>query len=750
MRSTGPRFKPLGATALALSLTLGGAWGSERSQERALTVERIYRPPSLSGRVPANVRWSPDGRWVTFLASSAGTEVMDLWGYDVARRERVLLLKAEALVSGEPRISPEEEALRERLRVTFTGITSYFWSPSGAHIFIPISGEFYLYEWATRRLARLLPRDLSRFDPQYSPDGRFIAYVKRNNLFLVDVSSGQERQLTFDGTEDVQNGVSEYVAQEEMDRFTGYWWSPDGRRIAYLQVDNRPVRDFHIPDYRSNSVEIERQKYPKAGDPNAIVRVGVLSLEEGRTVWMDTGPETDIYIPRVHWLPDGRTLSIQIQSRDQDRLSLYLFDATTGKGRLVLTEVEPGWVNLHDHLYFFKDGRHVLWSSERTGFRHLYLYDIEGRLVRQLTHGEWQVEALCGVDEARGVVYFTATEKSPLERHLYRVALDGTGLTRLSTEEGWHVITFSPTFEYYLDIYSNITTPPRLSLHRADGARVAYIEENVVEELQEYALGPVEFLTVRAEDGTPLPAMMIKPKGFDPRRRYPVIVYVYGGPRAQVVVNRWGGDRFLWHQLMAQRGFLIFSLDNRGSWGRGKAWELKIHRRLGYWEVKDQLAGVAYLKSLPYVDPQRIGIWGWSYGGYMTLMALFTAPEVFRTGIAVAPVTDWRNYDTHYTERYLERPQENPEGYRLSSPITYAAQVKVRFLLVHGMADDNVHVQDTVQLVDALIRARRPFDLMLYPGEKHGIRGPDARIHLFTLMTDYFLRHLASLKEGGS
>jgi len=289
-----------------------------------------------------------------------------------------------------------------------------------------------------------------------------------------------------------------------------------------------------------------------------------------------------------------------------------------------------------------------------------------------------------------------------------------------------------------------------LSLHRADGERLAYIEENVVAELQEYALSPVEFLTVPAEDGTPLPAMMIKPKGFDPRRKYPAIVYVYGGPRAQVVVNRWGGDRFLWHQLMAERGFLIFSLDNRGSWGRGKAWEAKLHRRLGYWELRDQLAGVAYLKSLPYVDPERIGIWGWSYGGYMTLMALFTAPDVFRTGIAVAPVTDWRNYDTHYTERYLERPQENPEGYRLSSPITYAAHAKVRFLLVHGMADDNVHFQDTVQLVDALIRARRPFDLMIYPGKKHGISGTDARIHLFTLMTEYFQRHLATPKEGGS
>lgn len=732
---------------LALS---GSSAAAVHPKQRTLTVERIFSPPSLSGRVPTGLRWSPDGRWVTYLASSAGTEVMDLWGYDVTRRERTVLLKAEDLVSEGPQFSPEEEALRERLRMTATGITTYFWSPTGTHIFIPIAGEFYLYEWATRRLTRWLSRDLSRFDPKYSPDGRFIAYVKRGNLFLVDVQSGQERQLTFDGMDEVQNGVSEYVAQEEMDRFTGYWWSPDGRRLAYLQVDNRPVRDFHIPDYRPNYVEVEKQKYPKAGDPNAIVRVGVLSLEDGKTVWMDTGPETDIYIPRVAWLPDSKTLSVQIQSRDQDRLSLYFFDVTTGKGRLILTETEPNWVNLHDHLYFFRDGRRFLWSSERTGFRHLYLYDIEGRLIRQLTQGEWQVEVLCGVDEARGVIYFTATEKSPMERHLYRIALDGTGLTRISREEGWHAITFSPTFEYYLDLFSNIATPPRLSLHRADGERLAYIEENVVAELQEYALSPVEFLTVRAEDGTPLPAMMIKPKGFDPRRRYPVIVYVYGGPRAQVVVNRWGGDRFLWHQLMAERGFLIFSLDNRGSWGRGKAWEAKLHRRLGYWELKDQLAGVAYLKSLPYVDPERIGIWGWSYGGYMTLMALFTAPDVFRTGIAIAPVTDWRNYDTHYTERYLERPQENPDGYRLSSPITYAAQAKVRFLLVHGMADDNVHFQDTVQLVDALIRARRPFDLMIYPGKRHGISGADARIHLFTLMTDYFLRHLAAPKEAGS
>lgn len=732
---------------LGLMAVQAGVSAEQRAQ---LTVERIYAPPSLSGRVPTGIRWSPDGRWVTFLASRAGTDVLDLWGYDVARRERRLLVQAETVVSPERPFTPEEEALRERLRLTFTGITNYFWAPSGTHLLIPSGGRFYLYMWAAQRLTPWLDPDPSRFDPQYSPDGRFIAYVSKGNLFVVDTESGRSRQLTFDGTEDVQNGVSEYVAQEEMDRFTGYWWSPDAKRIAYLQVDTRPVEDFHIPDYLSGPVRVEKQKYPKAGTPNARVRVGVLSLADGKTVWMDLGPEEDIYIPRVQWLPDGERLSIQIQSRDQDRLNLYIFEARTGKGRLILTETEPHWVNLHDHLYFFRDGQRFLWSSERTGFRHLYLYDLEGRLLGQLTEGNWQVEALCGVDEARGLVYFTATRKSPQERHLYRVALDGTGLVQLSREPGWHAITFSPTFEYYVDLFSDVMTPPRLSLHRADGERVASIEENVVPELSQYELSPVEFLTVRAEDGEMLPALMIKPRNFDPRKKYPVIVYVYGGPRAQVVVNRWGGDRFLWHQLMAQRGFLIFSLDNRGSWGRGKAWETKIHRRLGLWELRDQLAGVAYLKSLPYVDPERIGIWGWSYGGYMTLMALFTAPGVFRTGIAVAPVTDWRNYDTHYTERYLERPQENPDGYRLSSPITYAANAKVRFLLVHGMADDNVHFQDTVQLVDALVRARRPFDLMIYPGKKHGISGADARVHLFTLMTEYFTRHLASSKEGGA
>jgi dipeptidyl-peptidase-4 len=471
---------------------------------------------------------------------------------------------------------------------------------------------------------------------------------------------------------------------------------------------------------------------------------------------MDIGAETDIYIPRVNWLTDSKRLAVQRLNRTQTTLDLLIADAATGKTRVKLSEVSPDWINLSDDLYFLKDGKRFLWSSESSGYRHLYLYDLDetkrasglmpmnfDRIPRtQLTKGQWEVASVEAVDEAKGFVYFTATEKSPLERHLYRVALDGSGFTRLTKEEGTHGAVFAPDASAFHDTYSNAATPARQDLYRADGSRIAAINENKIAELADYHLSPMEFITVKSRDGVQLNASIIKPPDFNPQKKYPVLVYTYGGPHAQVVRNAWGGANFLWHELMAQKGYIIFSVDNRGSAGRGHAFETPLHLRMGAQELSDQRDGVQYLKSLPYVDANRIGIWGWSYGGHMTLHAMFEASDDFKVGFAGGPVTDWRYYDSIYTERYLGLPQKNEKGYQDSSPVKYAAQLKGKLMIAHGTGDDNVHFANTLSVINDLIEAGKYVEVLAFPGRGHGVSDPSARRILMQRVTQFFIDNL--------
>jgi dipeptidyl-peptidase-4 len=497
-----------------------------------------------------------------------------------------------------------------------------------------------------------------------------------------------------------------------------------------------------LVDFSSPSGEAEMERYPTAGGANPIVRVFVVLLNGGEPRAMDTGAETDIYIPRVNWLPDSKQLAIQRLNRVQTRLDLLIADSSTGKTHTALSENDTNWINLGDDLYFLKNGKRFLWSSERSGYRHLYLFDLEGKQLAQLTTGEWEVSAIGAVDEAKGLIYFTATEKSPLERQLYRVAFDGTGFTRLTKDAGTHAAVFSPNAAAFYDTYSNTATPQRQDLCRADGSRIAAISENKVAELADYHLSPTEFLTLKSRDGVQLNASIIKPPDFNPQKKYPVLVYTYGGPHAQVVRNVWGGANFLWHQLMAQKGYIIFSLDNRGSAGRGHAFETPLHFRLGAQELSDQRDGVQYLKSLPYVDPNRIGIWGWSYGGHMTLHAMFEAGDDFKTGFAGGPVTDWRYYDSIYTERYLGLPQKNEKGYQDSSPVKYASQLKGKLLIAHGAGDDNVHYANTLAVINDLIEAGKYVEVLAFPGRGHGVSDPPARRVLMRRVTQFFLDNL--------
>jgi dipeptidyl-peptidase 4 len=579
-------------------------------------------------------------------------------------------------------------------------------------------------------------------DPKISPDGRHVSFVRDHNLWLVGVADGKERPVTQGGTEEIRKGELDWVYPEELELKTAYWWSPDSSAIAYLEMDERKVSQYPLVDFSSPTGEAELERYPAAGGANPVVRVFVVSLSRGEPQAMDTGAETDVYIPRVNWLTDSQRLAIQRLNRAQTALDLLIADARTGKTHTILTENDPNWINLSDDLYFLKDGKRFLWSSERSGYRHLYLFDLEGKQLAQLTKGEWEVSAIDAVDETNGTVYFSATEKSPLERQLYRVALDGTAFTRLTENAGTYTAVFAPNAAAFYDTYSNAATPQRQDLCRADGSRIAAINENKVGELANYHLSPMEFLNVKSRDGVSLNASIIKPPDFNPQKKFPVLVYTYGGPHAQVVRNAWGGANFLWHQLMAQKGYIIFSLDNRGSAGRGHAFETPLHFRFGAQELSDQLDGVQYLKSLPYVDPNRIGIWGWSYGGHMTLHAMFEAGDDFKAGFAGGPVTDWRYYDSIYTERYLGLPHKNEKGYKDSSPVKYAAQLKGKLLVAHGTGDDNVHYANTLSVINDLVEAGKYAEVLAFPGRGHGVSDPPARRVLMQRVTQFFLDNL--------
>jgi dipeptidyl-peptidase-4 len=709
---------------------------------KALTVERIYAQPSLSGRLTRGLAWTPDGKSLSYFETKgSGKEAKtELWVMDATSGERRLLVAADKLES----ILPVDTSRPTQA----TGLgrrapSRYQWAPDGAGILFEGPTALAWLDMMSQTGRTLVSGKAGIADSKISPDGRYVSFVREHNLWLVGVADGNERAVTQGGTEEIRKGELDWVYPEELDIKTAYWWSPDSSAIAYLEMDERKVTQYPLVDFSSPNGEAEMERYPVAGGANPIVRVFMASLSGGvEPRAMDTGAETDIYIPRVSWLTDSKYLAIQRLNRTQTTLDVLIADTTTGKTRTALSENDANWINVSDDLYFLKDGKRFLWSSERSGYRHLYLYDVGGRRLAQLTKGDWEVAAVDGVDEAKGLVYFTATEKSPLERQFYRVALDGSSFARLTKEDGTHAAVLAPNASAFIDTFSSIDAPTRQDLYRADGSRIATINENKVAELANYYLSPVEFVTVKTRDGVQLNASIVKPPDFHPQKKYPVLVYTYGGPHSQVVRNAWGGATFLWHQLMAQKGYIIFSVDNRGSAGRGHAFETPLHFRLGAQELSDQRDGVQYLKSFPYVDANRIGIWGWSYGGHMTLHAMFEAGDDFKAGFAGGPVTDWRYYDSIYTERYLGLPQKNEKGYQDSSPVKYTAQLKGKLLIAHGTGDDNVHFANTLSVINDLIEAGKYVEVLAFPGRGHGVSDPPARRVLMQRVTQFFLDNL--------
>ncbi len=718
-----------------------------------LTLEAITGPLPLSGPTLMKPKVAPDGSQVSFLrGKEADRNQLDLWTYDIASGQTRMLVDSKVVLPGEETLSDAEKARRERQRIAaMTGIVDYQWSPDAHTLLFPLGGELYLYDLSKQ--GKVAVRQLTHgegfaTDAKLSPKGGFVSFVRARNLWVIDLASGKQIQLTRDGSDTIGNGVAEFVADEEMDRHTGYWWAPDDSAIAFARIDESPVPVQKRYEMYADRVEMIEQRYPAAGDHNVTVKLGVVAPKAAATpTWVDLGANPDIYLARVDWR-SPQQLTFQRQSRDQKKLELIQADLASGKQQTLATETSKTWVPLHNSLHFLKDGGFV-WSSERTGFQHLYRVAADGKTVTALTAGKWPVDELLAVDEDAGTVYFRAGVESARESQIYAVPLAGGAIKRLSQADGMHTASFARNASVYVDSWSNTTTPPQISLHRASGEKIAtLVENNLADPQHPYARyleaqRPVEFGTLTGADGrTELNYSLIKPAGFDPAKRYPVAVYVYGGPASQTVTNSWPGrGDHLFNQYLAQRGYVVFSLDNRGTPRRGRDFGGALYGVQGTVEVADQLKGVEWLKQQPWVDPARIGVQGWSNGGYMTLMLLAKASDQYTCGVAGAPVTDWGLYDTHYTERYMDLPANNPKGYEEARVLAHVDGLRSRLLLIHGMADDNVLFTNSTELMSALQKRGQPFELMTYPGAKHGLSGSNA-LHRYRLAEDFLGRCL--------
>ncbi|WP_082897223.1 S9 family peptidase [Thalassotalea crassostreae] len=721
---------------------------SSNEVNEPLTLERMYSSPALAGEKVIKLKYTADSKKITYLKTKQENRSRyDLWQYDIATAQHSLIVDADSIFSGIEVLSEEEKYRRERLRLRGSGIIEYFLSADSNKVVFPINGDLYLYTFDTKKTSRLTDDDDFETDIKFSPKGNFVSFIKQQNIYIIDLDEKTVQALTTDGSGTIKNGMAEFVAQEEMDRMSGYWWSPNEKYIAFLRVDESPVPTVIRNEIYADSIKLIEQRYPSAGSNNVDISLRTVRVSDGSIKKLNLGTEKDIYIARVKWLPDSKTVSYQWQDRSQKKLELRFHNLNSKKTKTILTESSDYWININDDLKFLSNGEQFIWASERDGFKHLYLYKNNGEMITQLTKGEWVVDKLVAVDESKGLVYFTGRADTPMEKHLYKTTLDGKApehVIPLTKRGGFHQITFAADKQTYIDNYSNINTPWQLSLHNVSGAHLDYLLENKVDEehpLFTYKdnLVTPEFGSLIADDGkTKLFYRLYKPTNKQPGKRYPVIVSVYGGPHAQRVNNKWVDIGF--NQYMANRGYVIFQLDNRGSNYRGTEFEFIIKDKLGAVELRDQISGVKYLRTLPFVDKNNIGVYGHSYGGYMALMAMFNGSEYFKAGVSGAPVTDWLLYDTHYTERYLSHPQNNADGYTNSSVFPYVANFNDDrgLLIYHGMADDNVLFTNTTKLIKALQNNNKQFELMTYPGSKHSMRGKKVKMHLYSTIEKFF------------
>ncbi len=740
-------------------LVLLSAGLAQTAAPKQLTIGQIFAEGGVTGRAPETIQWSPDGTKVSFVQRDDAGERGELWYVDATTGERKILASETKLAQLAPSTSKIKDE-REKERVRRYHVAAYTWSPDSKHLLFDSQGQLWYYSLDTGTAVQLTSSPDPSEDPKFSPDGKRLAYVRKHNLYVHPVSGEEgESALTHDEKQkdkdkdrdkdkedNILNGEVDWVYAEELEVRSNFFWSPEGRDIILLQMDETRVPAYPITDWLPTHPHVEQEKYPKAGDPNPTVRVGVVGSNGGKVRWVKLTDDDDTYVPRFGWIRENWAWA-EVLNRKQDVLDLYFIDAKSGRSRKVLTESAPdAWVNVNDDFRILKSADRFLWTSWRDGHTHIYLYSFnpndplaaDAKLEHQLESGDYEVLAISGVDDASGTVFFTANKGDPRQEKLFSVKLDGSGMQSLSSEEGSYTSSFADDGRHFVETHSATLTPPRISVCAPGGACQKLWEGRSIADYNPLAPKMMEF---KADDGTVMYGYLILPRPADANQKIPLIVHVYGGSAGQIVRDAWGGTNALFHQILANEGFAIFAVDNRGTPNRGKKFSVVTRLQAGPVELKDQLTALDQLYAqFPQLDRTRTGIWGWSNGGFMTAYAL-THSDRFKAGISVAPVTNWRNYDSIYTERYMGLPKDNASAYD-DSIVSAASSLHGSLLLVHGTSDDNVHFQNTIQLTDALIKAGKQFRLMVYPDKTHGIAGSSTRTQLFHMMEDFWNQEL--------
>ena len=699
-----------------------------------ITLEQIYKQYLFFPRTIGKLRSMNDGEHYTVLESSR-----EIVRYEYKTGE------VQDTIFSTDRIEPEEISSLTDYRFNEDETVLLITTEQNSIYRHSFSSDYYVYLLNEGRLIPVFTRGEQQL-AAISPDGKKVSFIYENNLYIKDLKSSNISAITTDGAvNSIINGMPDWVYEEEFALKTGYYWSPDSRKIAYYRFDESKVMEFNMTLYEGLYPEWYRYKYPKAGENNARVDIYVYDLTTGTAKIMETGQDTDRYIPRIKWLPNSNEICLIELNRLQNEAKIRIADVFSGKSRVFYTETNEKYISeyMDDFVTFFDKGQKALIMSEKDGYKHLYQYRVDGTMINQVTKGRWAVDKLYGFDESNGIVYFSSTEVSPLERHVYSVQLNGDKKVRITEKRGMNILQFSSGFNYYILTHSDANSPFEYSLHGKDDELIRILEDN--SELKDLMkindFVKKEFFSFQPEHGIFLNGYQIVPPDFNKRRKYPVLVYVYGGPESQLVLDKWD-YMMAWFQLLARKGYIIVCVDNRGTDGRGEDFSKSTYMQLGKLETEDQIALAEYLANQSFVDKKRIGIFGWSYGGTMSLLCLLKGNHIFKMGIAVAPITNWRYYDTIYTERFMRTPQENPEGYDENSPVQFVKNLEGNLLLIHGMADDNVHFQNSIMIVNKLIESDKQFDVQFYPNKNHGIYGGNTTYHLYKRMTDYIINAL--------
>ncbi len=709
------------------------------SQTKSITLEDVWYSRDFYPYGVYGYESMKDGKTYCRLVREKGDVSLKLYEYEKEDPVKTILKEGELLLPGSDasvQIDEYQFSHNEELLLIASETEGIYRRSS--------ESKYYIYDIKNKKLSQLTDKGKVRL-ATFSPDDHYIAFVKDNNIFIKDIQQNTETQITKDGEKNkVINGASDWVYEEEFAFSKAFFWSPDSKKIAFYRFDESKVKQYILTYYETLYPEWYEFKYPKAGEDNSVVDIFVHNIPEKKSVKMDIGTETDQYIPRIKWTASAQTLAIQRMNRLQNKLEILFADANSGASEVVYSENDKYYIDITDDLTFLKDGEHFVITSEKDGYNHIYLYKTDGSFVRQITKGKWDVTTFIGVDEKKGLVYYISAEESPLRRSLYVIDLEGKKKTKLSKQEGTNKADFSENFHYYINTYSNANTPGYITLHKSNGKEIRVLQDNkrVVNKMKEYGFSTKEFFSFTTSENIKLNGYMIKPPDFDIKKRYPVLMFVYGGPGSQTVLDSWDYGYYTYFQFLAQQGFIVASVDNRGTGSRGAEFKKCTYLQLGNLETIDQTEAAKHFQSLPYVDPEKIGIFGWSYGGFMAASCLSRSADVFSTAVSVAPVTNWRYYDNIYTERFMRTPMENPDGYDDNSPINHVEKIKGNLLLVHGLTDDNVHFQNAAEFAKRLIEENIPFDMAFYPNKNHGIYGGKTRLHLFNQITEFLEENL--------